>query len=91
MLVVKNYDVERDRADLSLKRILSANKGKSTTLEYQTPYQAVVIGQRDMKYVVIVRDVWIEGYLTINKLMKPGSEVEVYLAARSGEYPEFFE
>lgn len=91
MLVVKNYDVERDRADLSLKRILSANKGKSTTLEYQTPYQAVVIGQRDMKYVVIVRDVWIEGYLAINKLMKPGSEVEVYLAARSGEYPEFFE
>lgn len=89
-LMVKEYDLERDRVDLSLKRVLSSNKGKAKSLTYQKPYQAVVIGQRDLKYVVIVKDIWLEGYLAISKLIKPGAEIEVYLAAKAGDFPEFF-
>lgn len=90
-LMIKEFDFERNRLDLSLKQLLANNKKKRQELKYKTLYHAVVIGQNNMKYVIVVKDLWIEAYLEINKLIKPGTNVEVYLAANSGEYPEFFE
>ena len=90
-LMIKEFDFERNRINLSLKQLLANNKKKRKELKYKTPYHAVVIGQDNMKYVIVVKDLWIEAYLEINKLIKPGTNIEVFLAANSGEYPEFFE
>jgi small subunit ribosomal protein S1 len=90
-LIVKGLDFERNRIELSLKQVFANNKGLKEKLQYKTPYRGVVIGQSNMKYVIIVKDLWIEAYLDIKQLIKPGSEITVYLSAKSGEYPEFFE
>ncbi len=89
--VLKEYDFVRNKAEISLKQYLSINlKQKRDSLDYNTTYKGVVIGQKEMYYYLIILDLYIEGFMPVTAIYQPGTSISVNLAANNRYLPEFF-
>lgn len=90
-LIIKKINYERNCVELSLKSVLLTNNDKRKKLDYKTTYKGVVIGTKDLKYVIVILNHWIEGYMVISTVHRVGEEVTVHLATYGSEYAEFYE
>lgn len=89
--VIKDFDFERNKAEISLKKILYENlKQKRNSLNYDTTYNGVIVGQKNGYYYLIIRDLYIEGMMQMTTLYQPGTKVTVSLASNNRELPEFY-
>ena len=90
-LTIKKINYERNCVELSLKSVLLSNNNKRNNLDYKTTYKGVVIGTKDLRYVIVILNHWIEGFMDISTIHRVGEEVTVQLAAYGSEYAEFYE
>lgn len=90
-LTIKKINYEWNCVELSLKLTLESNNSCKEDMDYDTTYRGVVIGSKDNRYVVVVLNHWIEGYLSMTTLHHIGDEVSFQLAAHGGEYADFYE
>ena len=90
-LTIKKINYERNCVELSLKSVLLTNNDKRKNLDYKTTYKGVVIGTKDLRYVIVILNHWIEGYMVFSTIHHVGEEVTVHLAAYGNEYAEFYE
>lgn len=91
LFVLKQYDYERNKVELSLKRFLADNLNKKReTLDYQSSYEGIIIGQKDDYYYLIILGLFIEGILQIQTLYCPGTKITVGLASNNRFLPEFY-
>lgn len=89
--VLKQYDYERNKVELSLKQYLSENlKQKRDTLSYDSTYEGIVIGQKGGNYYLIILGLFIEGFMQMQTLYQPGTKVSVGLASNNRFLPEFY-
>lgn len=93
LFVIKRYDFERNKVELSLCQYLSDNlkRIKKTLLYDGESYEGVVIGQHKGFYYLIILDMMIEGKLQMTNIHKPGNKLRVYLASNNTDLPEFYE
>lgn len=90
-LTIKKINYDRNCVELSLKSVLLSNNNKRNNLDYKTTYKGVVIGTKDLRYVIVILNHWIEGFMDISTIHRVGEEVTVQLAAYGSEYAEFYE
>ena len=90
-IIIKEIDFDNNRVELSIKDVLISNNGVKDEMEYGTTYQGTVIGRNNNKYVIVIHDYWIEGYLLTSKTLCTGDILSVRLAAHGSQYAEFCE
>ena len=89
--MVKLIDYEHNCVELSLKMVLEANNETRLKLDYDTKYEAIIIGRKHQKYIVILKDLWIEGFLESSKKYNNGDELIVWMTAYGTQYAYFIE
>lgn len=90
-VVIKDFDFERNKAEVSLKKFLSENlKQKRDALNYDTTYNGIIVGQNNGYYYLIILDFYIEGMIQVTTIYQPGTKVTVRLASNNRELPEFY-
>lgn len=90
-LLIKKIDYERNRVELSLKSLLLANNDTRKDMDYDSEYTGVIIGSKEGRYIIVIQDYWIEGYLLSSRSHHIGEEIVVYLTTQGNEYAEFYE
>ena len=89
--MVELIDYEHNCVELSLKMVLEANNETRFKLDYDTKYEAIIIGRKHQKYIVILKDLWIEGFLESSKKYNNGDELIVWMTAYGTQYAYFIE
>lgn len=88
---IKNYDFERNKVEISLKKYLADNLNqKRGDLDYDTAYEGIVIGQKNGYYYLIIQGLLIEGKMQMTTIYQPGTKVSVNLASNNLDLPEFY-
>lgn len=89
--VLKEYDYARNKVELSLKKYLADNlQQKRETLNYQSSYEGIIIGQKNGYYYLIILGMFIEGIMQIQTIYQSGTKLTLGLASNNRHLPEFY-
>ncbi len=84
-LMIKEIDLEKNRILLSLKKLLDLNHSRACNLKYNQIFDAIVLGTKQNKYVVLLLNVWIDCYLESERDYSPGDKLELRISSLSAD------
>lgn len=85
-LIIKSIDKEKNRIILSLKLLLKNNLKRLKDIDYNNSFNAIILSNHnDNNYVVLLKDIWIEGILETDNRYNIGDELRVRPASINDE------
>jgi small subunit ribosomal protein S1 len=76
-LVIKEIDYDKNRIIMSLKELLKLNIDRIQNENYNNSYEGVIIGKKELNYIVLLKGIWIEAILETSKKYNIGDIVSL--------------